>query len=247
VALPAVAALLLAGCLDVAPYEMRDGDYVRRVVPQTPERFGSFSTGVIARADFYGNIDGLEPGYGGTATFPLTEGVVMTAAVVVIIAAVAIAMAGGEGGDLGNLGGDWGGGSWDVDDWHSGVGDPSREIISELSFDFTFSGTRHRDRLAGGDLDYFAFLLGMRLGGPRRYVPRYYLSGGWGVYSFNYDNRPYARVTGPYVGAGLEWFAEPNVSAGLDYKVHYYFGDDDSGVPVDGACGQLSAQIAWYW
>ncbi len=195
-----LAAFLAAGCPSTVPYETRDGDYVRRVVPETPARFGSFSMGIIPRADFYGNIDGLGPGHGATATFPLSEGVVVTAIVVVVVAAIAVAIAEGGGGDLGGLGGDWGSGNWDIDSWHSGLGDPSREIISELSFDFTFSGARHQDLLAGGKLDYFAFLLGMRLGGPRRYVPRYYLSGGWGVYSFNYDNRPYARVTGAVCG-----------------------------------------------
>jgi len=236
--------------MNVAPYETREGDYVRRVVPQTPESFGSFSAGAIVHADFYGNVDGLDPGHGGTLTFPLSEGVVTTAVVVVVVAAIALALAEG-GADLSGLncpgGGGGGGGGWASEEWHSGFGDPTREIISELSFDFTFSGTRHQDRAFGGKLDYFAFLLGMRLGGPRRYRPRYYLSGGWGVYSFNYDNRPYARVTGPYVGGGLELFPSPNVALGLDYKVHYYFGDDDAGVPVDGGCGQLAALVTWYW
>jgi len=247
-ALIGVAALIFSGCMHAVPCETRDGDYVRRFVPQTPESFGCLSAGAIVHADFYGNVDGLGPGHGGTLTFPLSEGVVTTAAVVVIVAAVAVALADG-GGDLSGLG-DFvsaAGDGCDADDWHSGFGDPTREIISELSFDFTFSGTRHQDRAFGGKLDYFAFLLGMRLGGPRRYRPRYYLSGGWGVYSFNYDNRPYARVTGPYVGGGLELFPNPDVALGLDYKVHYYFGDDDAGVPVDGACGQFAAQVTWYW
>jgi hypothetical protein len=259
-AVPALAAFLAAGCLSTAPYETREGDYVRRVVPETPSRFGSLSVGIIPRADFYGNIDGLEPGHGATVTFPLSKGIVASAVVVVIVAALAYALAEGGGGSWSGGGG--GGGGWsgsgggsggpvsgeeESSFWHSGVGDQSHEIISELSFDFTFSGTRHQDRDFGGKLDYFAFLLGMRLGGPRRYVPRYYLSGGWGVYSFNYDNRAYARVTGPYVGGGLEWFPQPDVALGLDYKVHYYFGDDDAGVPVDGACGQLSAQATLYW
>jgi len=244
---PVLAAFLAAGCPNAVPHVTREGNYVRRVVPLTPERFGSFSMGIIPRADFYGNVDGLAPGHGATATFPFSGGVVVTAIVAVVVAAMAVAIAEGGGGSLGSFGGDWGGPNLDPDSWHSGVGDHTREIISELSFDFTFAGTRHQDLLAGGKLDYFAFLLGMRLGGPRRYVPRYYLSGGWGVYSFNFDNRPYARVTGPYLGGGLEWFPQPDVALGLDYKVHYYFGDDDAGVPVDGACGQLSAQATWYW
>jgi hypothetical protein len=246
---PALVAFLLAGCPNVAPYETREGEYLRRVVPGTPDNFGALSIGYIARADFYGKLNGIAPGQGATATFPLSEGLVTTAVVVVILAAVVVAL--GEGGcDLGNCGsggGGWGGGSWDPDYWNSGVGDSTREIISELSFDFTFSGTRHKDRDFGGKLDYFAFLLGMRLGGPRRYKPRYYFSSGYGVYSFNYTNRPYAQVTGPYLGGGLEWFPDKSVSLGLDYKVHYYFGDDDAGVPVDGASGQLAAQITWYW
>ncbi len=243
---PALAAFVCAGCLMIVPYETREGDYLRRVEAAPTEGFGSFSLGYVSRADFYGNVDGLEPGKGFTTTVPLAKGLLAVAAVTVLLVAVAAAASAGGGDlDLSGLGG--GGGGGDPTMWHSGVADQSREIISDLSFDFTLSRTWFRDELFGGELDYFAFLVGMRLGGPRRYVPRYYFTGGYGVYSFGYDNRPDARVTGPYVGGGIEFFPESNVALGLDYKVHYYFGDDDAGVPVDGACGQLSAQVTWYW
>lgn len=238
--LPVAATFILAGCLAVAPYETRTDRYVERVAPAPPGGFGYLSIGAIARADFFGNVDGLEPGTGGTVTFPLSEGVLAVAAVTVLLVAAAVAAEGEL--DLSGLGGPSREGTWD-----SGISDPSRVVISECSFDFTMSRTWHEDKLFGGQLDYFAFLLGMRLGGPRRYVPRYYFSGGYGFYSFGYDNRPDARVTGPYVGGGLEVFADPGMTLGLDYKVHYYFGDDEEGDPVDGACGQLSANITWYW
>jgi len=240
---PAVAAFLLTGCFRVVPYEKREGDYIRRVEPAPMEGFGSFSLGYVARADFLGNVDGLDHGSGFTTTVPLSRGMLAVAAVTVLLVAVAAAAGDGTGIDIGSPGA----GDVDPSFWHSGVSDQSREVISDLSFDFTFSRTWYEDELYGGELDYFAFLLGLRLGGPRRYRPRYYFTGGYGYYSFGYDNRPDARVTGPYVGGGLEWFPEPDVALNIDYKVHYYFGDDDLGVPVDGACGQLSAQIAWYW
>jgi len=241
VAPPAVAAFVLAGCFTVVPYEVREGEYLKRVEPAPVEGFGSFSIGYVANADFFGNVDGLGTGSGFTTTIPLSEGILAVAAVTVIIAAVAAASGGGDI-DLSGVGS----GS-DPTTWHSGISDQSREIISDLSFDFTLSRTWFEDQLAGGDLDYFAFLFGIRLGGPRRYRPRYYFTGGYGYYSFGYDNRADARVTGPYVGGGLELFADSNVALGLDYKVHYYFGDDEAGVPVDGACGQFSAQVTWYW
>jgi len=243
VAPPAVAAFVFAGCFTVVPYEVREGDYLKRVAPAPVEGFGSFSIGYVTNASFYGNVDGLGTGSGFTTTVPLSKGVLAVAAVTVLL--VAAAAAAGDGSDI-NLG-PGGGGGTDPEFWHSGVSDQSREIISDLSFDFTLSRTWFKDELAGGDLDYFAFLFGLRLGGPRRYKPRYYFTGGYGYYSFGYDNRADARVTGPYVGGGLEWFPDSNVALNLDYKVHYYFGDDDAGDPVDGACGQLSAQIAWYW
>jgi hypothetical protein len=242
VAPPALAAFLCAGCFTIIPYQTREGDQLKRFEPAPVEGFGSFSVGYVTRADFLGNVDGLGTGSGLTTTIPLSEGILAVAFVTVLLVAVAAASDGSHV-DLGGVGP--GGGS--SSDWHSGVSDQSREIISDLSFDFTISRTWFEDEQFGGDLDYFAFLFGVRLGGPRRYKPRYYFTGGYGYYSFGYDNRPDARVTGPYLGGGLEWFPDSSVALGLDYKVHYYFGDDEAGVPVDGANGQLSAQITWYW
>jgi hypothetical protein len=240
----AVAAFVFAGCFTIVPYETREGDYVRRVEPAPVQGFGSFSVGYVARADFHGDIDGIGPGSGFTTTIPLSKGILAVAAVTVLVVAVAAAAGGdGSGIDLSGIGS----GPSDPTTWQSGVSDQSNEIISDLSFDFTLSRTWHDDELFDGTLDYFAFLFGVRLGGPRRYKPRYYLTGGYGYYSFGYDNRDDARVTGPYLGGGLEWFPQSNIALGLDYKIHYYFGDDEAGIPVDGAGGQLSGQVTWYW
>lgn len=239
---PLIAAFVFSGCMSVAPHDTRTAEGIERVVPGPSRGFGYFSPGFIARSDFYGEFDGIEAGTGGTVTFPLAPGILYVALVAVLLAAAA------EGGaDLDLSGLDIGSGGGDGQVWHSGFSDPSNVLLSELSFDFTFSGTRHRDNLLGGHLNYQSFLLGMRIGGPRRYVPRYYFSGGWGWYGFQYDNRPDAHVSGPYVGGGLELFVDPHFAVGLDYKGHYYFGDDKAGKPVDGACGQLSANITFYW
>jgi len=240
IAPPLIAAFVFSGCLGVAPQEVRTEYGVERMVPGAVEGFGYFSAGVVARADLYGEIDGIEPGTGWTATLPLAPGTLYVALVAVIVVAAA------EGVDLSGVP-SFDSGTLDEEDWHSGMSDPARIVISELSFDFTFTGTHHRDSLEGGDLDYFAFLVGMRLGGPRRYVPRYYGSAGWGWYAFRYGNRTNADVHGPYIGGGLELFANPGFTAGLDYKVHYYLGDDDEGDPVEGACGQASVNFTWYW
>ncbi len=232
---PLVAALVMAGCGPGAPYLGRLPRGLKRIGPEPDGSFGYISAGFIARADFHGEINGIEPGTGGTVTFTLAPGILVG-----FLAIAAALAAGGAPSGLA-LGGPEGG------MWDSGFSDPERVVISEFSVDFTFSGTHHRDRDYGGSLDYSAFLLGVRLGGPRRYSPRYYFTGGWGVYGFNYDNRPDAHVHGPYIGGGLEIFADPSVTVGVDYKAHYFIGDDDAGVLVDGFAGQLALVLPGYW
>ena len=239
---PLIAAFVFSGCLTATPREVRTEYGVERTVPGPVEGFGYLSAGLVARADLYGEIDGIEPGTGATVTFPLAPGMLYVALVAALVVAAA------EGGvDLDLSGLDSSGGPGGEEIWHSGMSDPSHVVISELSFDFTFTGTHHRDSLEGGYLDYTAFLVGMRLGGPRRYVPRYYACGGWGWYGLRYDNRTEAHVTGPYVGGGLELFADPRITFGVDYKVHYCIGEDEEGEPVNGATGLLSANVTWYW
>ncbi len=243
-----VAALVLAGCMPAGPYVRRTPDGYERVAPEPSGSFGYVSAGFIARADFHGDINGIDPGTGATVTLPLGPGVVAIVVVVAMAAAIADGTAsGGDGNAFDFIDGllDMGGPESGV--WDSGFSDPQRMVISEFALDFTISGTHHRDRAAGGSLDYSAFLLGVRLGGPRRYSPRYYFTGGWGGYRFNYDNRPDAHVHGPYLGGGLELFADPGVTVGVDYKAHYFIGDDDAGVLVDGFTGQLGIVLTGYW
>jgi hypothetical protein len=237
---PLTAAFVFTGCLTATPQEVRTEYGIERTVPGPVEGFGYLSTGYVARADLYGEIDGIEPGTGWTATLPLAPGMLYVALVAALVVAAA------EGGvDLDLSGLDSGTGGEEL--WHSGMSDPTHIVISELSFDFTFTSTHHRDSLQGGYLDYSAILVGMRLGGPRRYVPRYYFTGGWGWYGFRYDERTEAHVTGPYVGGGLELFADPRITFGLDYKVHYCLGEDEEDETVDAAMGLFSANITWYW
>ncbi|MHC4506725.1 MAG: hypothetical protein ACYTFI_25830 [Planctomycetota bacterium] len=241
---PLIAAFVFSGCLAATPRDVRTEHGIERTVPGPVEGFGYLSAGYVARADLYGEIDGIEPGSGWTTTLPLAPGTLYVALVAVVV--VAAASGDGGGGDLQALD------LLDLDGldegtWHSGMSDPRHVVVSELSFDLTFSTSRHRDSQEGGSLDYTAVLVGMRLGGPRRYVPRYYFTGGWGWYGFRYDERTEAHVRGPYVGGGLELFADPWVALGLDYKVHYCLGEDEDDEPVDAAMGLFSANITWYF
>ncbi len=240
---PMVAALVLAGCMPAGPYLRRTPGGYERVAPEPGGSFGYVSAGFIARADFHGEVNGLEPGTGSTITLPLGPGILAVAVVAVMVVAVAAAADGG--GDLDLSGLDMGGPEGGM--WDSGFSAPQRKVLSEFSRDFTFSSTHHRDRDFGGALDYSAFLLGVRLGGPRRYSPRYYFTGGWGWYGVDYDNRADASVHGPYIGGGLELFANPGATVGVDYKAHYFIGDDDAGVLVDGFAGQLALVLTGYW
>ena len=239
IAPPLIAVFAFSGCLMATPQDVRTEHGIERTVPGPTEGFGYVSAGYVARADLYGEIDGIEPGTGWTVTLPLAPGTLYVALVAVLVLAAAEG-----GGDLSGL--DFVAGSDEVI-WHSGMSDPRHFVISELSFDLTFSTSRHRDSQEGGSLDYSAFLVGMRLGGPRRYVPRYYFTGGWGWYGFRYDERTEAHVTGPYMGGGLELFADPRITFGVDYKVHYCLGEDEDDEPVDAAMGLLTANVTWYW
>jgi hypothetical protein len=132
--------------------------------------------------------------------------------------------------------------------WSAGLLDDRRKgLVSDAAFDVTISGSFHKDSATGGTLDYWAFLIGVRLGGSHAFIPRAYLTGGVGAFSFVYSSRPDANVWGPYVGCGLEWFAGPGSAVALDYKAHFYFGEDTVGVPVDGGASLVSALFSWYW
>ncbi len=196
--------------------------------------FGRASIGAVVRADFFGNVDGLGSGTGFSIDLPPFAPVALALTCIDIAAAL-------DGVDVGL--------SYAVgpEVWQSGISDPTRYVVSDFSMDFSFSRTTHRDLAFGGGLDYTSVMLGVRLAGPRRYVPRYYITGGWGWYDFDYDARTDADVHGPYVGAGLEVLPTRALSIALDYKAHFYFGDDDAGVPVDGGARQLAVTMGLYW
>jgi hypothetical protein len=170
--------------------------------------------------------------------------------VVVVLVVLVAALASASGGDLDLGSWDGGGGGGEPDEiWDSGMRDSSRFLISDFSFDFSFSGSVHQDERFGGDLDYGAAMIGVRFGGPRHYVPRYYISTGWGLYNLQYDapQRADAMVDGPYLGFGLELFPEETVSVGVEYRMHFYFGDDEAGEPLDGGYRRLAVNLAKYW
>jgi hypothetical protein len=132
--------------------------------------------------------------------------------------------------------------------WSAGLLDDRRNgLVSDVAFDVTISASGHEDSAAGGSLQYLALLVGARLGGSHAFIPRAYLTGGVGAFSFVYSSRPDANVWGPYVGCGLEWFAGTGAALALDYKAHFYFGEDASGIPVDGGAHVVSALVSWYW
>ena len=216
--------------------------------------FGYIALGYTAYADFFGNVTGLEPGTGLTVTVPplVPASFVLAAGAVAWDAMMLCAAAEGGGGDVPLI--DPAAvlaGCAEAGGFLAGVADPSRHIISEFSMDLSYSWSTHRDRTAGGELTYQALLLGVRLGGPRQYVPRYYICGGYGYFVFDYEAAPPARydayVGGPYWGAGLELFPGPNASLGIEFKMHFYFGDDESGTPVDGGYRQLALLMTMYW
>ncbi len=227
-----MAACLSAGCYLLAP----TGQYADDARPQWERKFGYFSAGIIAYADFFGEIDGVGPGTG--VTFYMPPG----APVALALALPTLAL------------GDFELTAFAVDGLLkktplgiSGVSEPSRRYLSDFSVDLSFSYSRHEDLAYGGALDYTSLLIGIRLAGPRNRVPRYYLCGGVGLHGFRYDRRPDALVFGPYWGFGLENFVTETCALGLEYRMHFYFGDDEAGVPVDGGARQLAALLSWYW
>ena len=246
---PSAGALAAGGALIAGAALVTAGCYARPGPPPPPGAqpyqapswqggFGYASIGPVVHADFFGEIKGLEPGRGFTVTVPPFAPAVFVFYAIAVVDVL-------EGGD---------GAGFDIladavgeEAFTSGFRDPSRRYISDFSIDLSLAGSRHEDRDFGGSLDYRCILLGVRLGGPRRYIPRYYFSGGLGWFDFDYDNRPDAGVAGPYWGVGLELFHGPNLALGVDYKAHYYFGNDDEGEPVDGGARHLAVVMSFYW
>ncbi len=248
----------LPGCYVTRSGMEPAGEYQRR---QT-DRFGYCAVGVIPYSHFFGNVRGLSPGEGVTIYFPPLVPV-QYAAVFAAAAVVAAPLAALEAAFTGEVSED------SVELFHEAAGELAEEIItpestrsgfegalsdvtydilSDFSFDMALNISRHTDDDYGGALNYTGLLLGVRLAGPRRYVPRYYVCGGLGWYWFDYENRPDASVPGPYAGVGAEFFTPGDPMAfGIEYRANFYFGDDEAGVPVDGGQGQLSALLAFYW
>jgi hypothetical protein len=229
VAAPACALVLTAGCVTTQPsYAERSGG------------FGYVGAGYIVDSSFFGNVDGVKSGHGATLTVPLAPGTFGVVAATALVAAM-VALDCDANLDIGD--------SWldDPEAWNCGYSEPGQKIISEFSVDLTFSGSRHEDELYGGNMDYFASLVGVKFGAPRHYFPRYYLTGGMGIYAFDYDRRPDAVVTGPYAGAGLELFTDPALSLAVDYRAHFYSGEDDAGAAIDGGTKQISLVMSCHW
>jgi hypothetical protein len=213
----------------------------RPVPPKIYDGFGYFSVGGVAHAKFFGEIEGVDSGTGFTITVPPIFPVAFACVATALVLDVA-----NEG--QGNLA-DAVSAFDDPAIWRSGIIDPAHHVISDFSLDLSYSSTTHCDTAFGGSLDYDAIMIGVRFGGPRRFVPRYYLMVGYGRYSFSYSSieRANASINGLYWGGGLELFLASPLALGVDYKVHHYFGDDDDGQPVDGGARHLAVLISLYW
>jgi hypothetical protein len=223
--------MCLAGCVEHGAHGQANP------LERVRERFGRVGVGVVGHASFFGDVGGLSSG----------TGVVVDIPPLVPINTVSYlgwaAMAQGAPSFLEELREQ----TLTAEAVQSGVTFPYRRYVSEFSLDLSVSDTAHRDESFGGELDYTGVMIGVRLGGPRYRVPRYYVCGGFGWFDFDYDNRPDAGVPGPYVGAGLEVFPRENLSLALDWRGHFYFGEDDAGAPVDGGASQTSLVFSWYW
>jgi len=212
--------------------------------------FGYASVGLTGYADFFGEINGIAPGAGATLNIPLAPGPILVAGALVLV--VAAAADGSFDLDFSGGGGGGGGPSYEPTYseydpfWHGGFANPEGEIFSDLAFDLTFAASSHNDMTHGGMLNYASAMIGARLGGSRSYAPRFYLTGGWGIYVLNYESRPNATVNGPYMGGGLEFLID-NVALAIDYKGQFYFGNDVAGMPVDGGARLVSFLYSFYW
>jgi hypothetical protein len=137
------------------------------------------------------------------------------------------------------------GGSWL---WKSGIVDKRAAVFSDLAVDFTLTYSEHRDTANGGILKYASGLVGVRLGGWRAYIPRWYLTGGVGVHGLHFENRPAVNVAGPYCGGGLEFFlGQGNQALALDYKASFYLWNDTEGPALDGGSQGFSVLYSLYW
>jgi hypothetical protein len=237
------------------------GEYQRR---QTG-RFGYCAVGVIPYSHFFGNVRGLSPGEGVTIYFPPlvpVQYVAVFAAAAIVAAPMAVLEAALSGGEIPEDGV-----SAQIFEeaveglaeemitpestrsgFEGALSDVTYDILSDFSFDMAINFSRHTDDDYGGALNYTGLLLGVRLAGPRRHLPRYYVCGGLGWYWFEFENRPDASVPGPYVGVGAEFFTPGDrMALGIEYRANFYFGDDKAGDPVDGGQGQLLVLLASYW
>ena len=206
--------------------------------------FGYLSGGVVARSEFFGDVKGVEPGTGLTFTVPP-----LAPATFALTTVVVLGLAGGGDGEVFGLYGVMG----EPAIWTSGVSDASKEIISDLSFDLNFSWSDHHDATYNDTMSFTAVSLGARIGGARRWIPRFYFCGGWGWYGLDFEApaRTDAYPSGPYWAAGAEFFVNGAPGAygalGIEYREHYFLGDDTAGNPIEGGCRQLCLQISAYW
>ncbi len=132
--------------------------------------------------------------------------------------------------------------------WKSGMVDKRAAVFSDVAVDFTLSYSEHRDTASGGMLKYTSGLVGVRLGGWRAYIPRWYLTGGVGIHDLRFDNRPNANAAGPYFGAGLEFFlGNGNQALALDYKASFYLWNDSDDPVLSGGSQGFSVLLSLYW
>ncbi|MHC5058527.1 MAG: hypothetical protein ACYTKD_28040 [Planctomycetota bacterium] len=225
-------------------------EYETRPRPEWQRRFGYFSVG-LARADFFGDVKGVDGGTGVTVyappmipvSFAAVAGAVVTGIVGGAVEARIRDELSEEGfevdpdpeltsGFMESTLHDIGNTMLTTEGMKSGVSDSRRRYVSDFSVDLSVSHTVHNDLAYGGDLEFTSWLLGVRLAGPRRYRPRYYACGGVGWHSLDCDLRPDADVFGPYAGGGLELFVSENTALGLEYRAVFFFGEDGDGIPV---------------
>jgi hypothetical protein len=191
---------------------------------------GYASLGGVLQTNFAGNEKGIEPGSGWSITMPPL--------LPVSIAALQAGTVGGDPAQALN--------AILSASAVSGVADQSRVLVSEASLDVTFSESWHRDADFGGHIEYESWLLGVRFGGPERYVPSYSFSGGWGWHKFECDSRPNASAEGPYLGAALQFFIVREVRIIAELRRHFFTADIVGDPPRDGAWqGVIGVTVEW--
>jgi hypothetical protein len=243
--------LVLGGCYTTQAPDVTDGVYSTRY----SKPFGHVSAGIVPYTSFFGGIEGVDSGMGFSCYMPPLLPVQTVGLVGYVLAPVVAvgAIIAGEGDTAAAVLDSW-------DDFgvlasidpragqHDALRDVTKNVLSDVSMDLGLSVTLHEDLLYGGELVCTSVLLGARFAGPRERRPRVYVCGGFGLYWFDFENRPDATVPGPYAAIGVEHLsARSNTALGLEVRGTLFTGRDDDGATIDGGSVQAIADVGFYW